>query len=511
MSELKSLTMNGKTYDCFVDTEARAKAVSADYVEQAIANAIGGVNLSEYKLLGVTPQRLNGAENRYNIVVDATEETAVTIYSDTVADLSTAKNVRYQNTVETYENGVYALSCTNDGKPWYQTRKYFDIYDLVPGETYNLMYDVTGVVETDIPDVSSPVQIAIHDANGSSLFSYQMVLGFKTVRFTATTSQITVSIYPTIQGASSTAGYTIRYRDIWVNRADALEVRTDIYSFYSVTSERLDLRDICGGVTITTTPSTDVYAQAVEGDTPEGPLAGMTCVCFGDSITGNYAAPFDYPSFIARKTGMEVINAGFGGCRMAQHPGDGYSAFSMYSIADSIASGDWSVQDVGIGKVNISNATEHLESLKAVDWSAVDYITIFYGTNDFTGGVPIGEDDNSLATTQYKGALRYSIEKILTAYPKIRIVLLTPIYRFWTEDGTVTDSDSREVSGLKLTDYVKAVTDVADEYKLPVFNLYNSLGINKINRTTFLSDGVHPSESGRERIAESIAARLSSI
>jgi lysophospholipase L1-like esterase len=89
--------------------------------------------------------------------------------------------------------------------------------------------------------------------------------------------------------------------------------------------------------------------------------------------------------------------------------------------------------------------------------------------------------------------------------------LLTPIYRFWTEDGAITDSDSREISGLKLTDYVEAVVAVADEYKLPVFNLYNSLGISKINRTVFLADGVHPSEAGIDRIGESLAARLASI
>lgn len=179
-------------------------------------------------------------------------------------------------------------------------------------------------------------------------------------------------------------------------------------------------------------------------------------------------------------------------------------------VVDGVASGNWAIQDAAVESVESANAAEHLANLKAVDWSAVDYITILYGTNDFTGGVPIG-DDGSVATSQYKGALRHSIETILTAYPSIRIVLLTPIYRFWKENGTVTDSDSYEISGLKLVDYVEAVTDIADEYKLPVFNLYNSLGINKINRTTFLADGVHPIEAGLERIGESIASRLIAI
>lgn len=496
------------------DQQAQARenigAVSLDDVEQAIADATGGVDLSEYELMGATPQYLAGGKNRYNIVVDAKGETTVTISSDTVADLSTATNVKYRNTEETYENGVYTLTCTKDGAQWYSVDKYFTVNSLVPGEAYKLMYDVTGVVETNLPDVTYYMQLSILDADGSSLYSSQIGGGnnIKMIKFTATTPTATVHIYPALKPAAGTA---IQYRDIWINKASALESRTEIYQTTATVTGQFVLNDIGGGMTIESTPIANVYTQLIEGDVPDGYLAGKTCVCFGDSITGNYVSPFDYPSIIANITGMNVINGGFGGCRMAQHPGEGYNAFSMYSLANSIASGDWSVQNAALGSVASANAEEHLDALKAVDWSAVDYITIFYGTNDFTGGVAIGEDDGSLSTSQYKGALRHSIETILTAYPRIRIVLLTPIYRFWTEDGTVTDSDSREISGLKLTDYVESVIAIGDEYKLPVFNLYNSLGINKINRNVFLADGVHPSEYGRERIGESIAARLSAI
>lgn len=484
-------------------------AVNEDYVEKAIADAVGGVNLDEYQLLGVSPQYISGAENRYNIVVDATEATTVTISSDTVADLSTATKVSYRNATETHENGIYELTCTADGAAWYEVNKAITVDNLTPGEKYRLMYDATGVYGSDLPNYAN-MQISILDADGKSLHSLQYKPGntLRQIDFTATTSTVTIYIYPSHAPAS---GVATRYRDIWVNKDSTLERRTEIYHRTFSVDGQIVLEDIGGGVTIESTPITNIYTQLIEGDVPDGPLAGKLCVCFGDSITGNYNSPFDYPSIIAKKTGMTVINGGFGGCRMAQHPSSEYTAFSMYSLANSLASGDWSVQDAAIDSVGSANAAEHLESLKVVDWSAVDFVTIFYGTNDFTGGVPIGEDENSLSTSQYKGAMRHSIETILAAYPKIRIVLLTPIYRFWTEDGTVTDSDSKEISGLKLTDYVKAVLDVAEEYKLPVFNLYNSLGINKINRTAFLADGVHPSEAGLERIADSISARMIAI
>lgn len=484
-------------------------AVDENYVEQAIADATSGVNLSEYELLGMTPLRLDGAENRYNIVVDVTAETTVSIVSDTVAEMAGATNVKTNNCEETTDSGIHTLTCRSTGI-WHSIYKVFTLRNLVAGEKYTLMLDF---VASDRTNIVGLMQIV--DAANTTVFSemiYNRGAGVKTYPFTAPGTEVNVKLYPVSSSNTVADGLYIQYRDIWINRADALEVRTDVYSFNTVTSDRLDLRDIGGAVTITATPAANIYAQAIEGDVPDGPLAGMTCVCFGDSITGNYVAPFDYPSIIARKTGMTVINGGVGGCRMAQHSSGGYTAFSMYSLADSIASGDWSVQDAAIDSVSSPNTAEHLAALKEVDWSALDFITILYGTNDFMGGVAIGED-SGMNTFQFKGALRHSIETILTAYPKIRIVLLTPIYRFWTDDGVVTDSDSREREGdgVKLTDFVDAVISVGKEYKLPVFNMYNSLGINKINRTTFLKDGVHPSEAGLERIGESIAARLISI
>lgn len=487
-------------------------AVSADYVEQAIADATGGVNLNEYEFVGYTPQYLSGADTRYNIVLDIKEETDVYIVSDTVAEMAGATNVRFSGCSETFDSGVYTLECQS-AAAWYSVKKEFTISDLVPGEPYRLMYDVTGVVQSDTIQSGYYASLMIMDANGETLLSHSIHIGgnIKQFAFTPKSESVTVYLYTTDSSHTNQIGNKIRYRDIWINKADAKEVRTDVYKFSITTSERLQLSDIGGGVAITATPAANVYTQVVDGDAPNSPLAGMTCVCFGDSITGNYTNPFDYPSIIARKTGMEVINGGFGGCRMAQHPSENYTAFSMYNLADSVASGNWAVQDAAVESVESANAAEHMAALKEVDWSTIDYITILYGTNDFTGGVPIGEDDNSLSTSQFKGALRHSIETILTAYPKIRIILLTPIYRFWKENGTVTDSDSYEISGLKLIDYVEAVIEIANEYKLPVFNLYNSLGINKINRTTFLADGVHPSEAGLERIGESIAARLLSV
>ena len=501
-------------------SQARANigAVSADYVEQAIADATSGVDLSEYELKGSTPQYLAGVDTRYNIVLDIKEETAVSIVSDTVADLSTAENIGFDGATETYENGIYTITSKGGGL-WFRHRKRFEIGGLTPGEEYRIMYDTTGVKQTNT-DKDFYATLSAHDVTDPNLpnvFTEQISIygDVKKFDFTAPSTRIIVYLNAVSSDMTTFEGVQIQYRDIWVNKKSASVLRTEIYKKNVTTSKQLVLNDINGGLTIDAVPGTDVYVQTIEEQQTPSILSGKTCVCFGDSITGNYAKLFDYPSVIAAKTGMTVVNGGFGGCRMAKHPSDMYDAYSMYRLADSVASGDWSVQDAVADAVAEAGspmyAADHINELKALDWNKVDIVTILFGANDFTGGVGLESDSDPLSTTHYKGAARYSIEKLLTAYPKLRIVLLSPLYHYKTVDGETVDTDTYTSGGNKMSDFIEALEEVAKEYKLPFLDMYNTLGINKLNRKDMLPDGAHPSSAGIERIGESISARLMSI
>lgn len=497
-------------------TQARKNigAVDAEELEDAINSAFGKANLEDYELLGQTPQYLSDPEAVYNVIIAAEGETIVSITSDTVAEMADGTDVAYRNCEETKDGAVYTLACTADGQ-WFACRKTFKLDGLTPGDTYDLMLDMVGLLQPNLPeDTRGPCgYIAILDASGNNIVA-ELTYNLDNIQmwsFVARDSTVTVNLYPTHSGIVTAPGAMIRYRDIWINKAGSKSERTKIYKKEFFTAEQIGLSNIPGGVTIEATLGVNVYAQTVESDKPVGLLAGKTCVCFGDSITGNYAAPFDYPTIISNITGVTAINGGFGGCRMAQHPSSAYDAFSMHSLADSVASGDWSVQDAAVGSVESSHAAEHLEALKAVDWATVDFATIFYGTNDFTGGVQIDNAENPMSTATYKGALRHTIETILTAYPKLRLVVITPMFRFWREGDVVTDSDAYTILDLRLPDFVEAAIEVAEEYKIPVIDLYNTLGVNKINCATFLVDGVHPNDNGLERLGESISARLISV
>lgn len=233
-------------------------------------------------------------------------------------------------------------------------------------------------------------------------------------------------------------------------------------------------------------------------------LSGRKVVVFGDSIIGMTRDETSVPAYASAYTGAEVYNVGFGGCRMAVHPTSGYAAFSMWALADAVASGNYTSQDA-----QASNGSdyfpEQLALLKTIDFSGVDMIVIHYGTNDFAGNVTIDNASDDDDTATLCGALRYSLRKLMNAFPKIRIFVSVPIYRKWGSTGAETYTNS---SGKKLRDFCEALAGVASEFNLPVIDGYKALGINTINDAAFSTDGTHLNDHGRRAFGELIGGKL---
>ena len=243
------------------------------------------------------------------------------------------------------------------------------------------------------------------------------------------------------------------------------------------------------------------------------PLKDKVIVNFGDSIFGNARPPEDISTMLADLTGATVKNCAFGGCRMTVHTGH-WDAFSMYRLAYAIVNNDYSLQDEALNYDDrTSYAEEPLAVIKETDFSKVDIVTIAYGSNDWGGSNPIDNAEDLYDTTTVCGALRYSIEALLTAFPQLRIFVLLPTYRFWMDaDGAfVNDSETRTNNLGKTTgEYNQAIRDVAESYNLPVIDNYKQLGINKFNRTQYFpaNDGSHHNENGRNAIAAHLAKNL---
>lgn len=235
------------------------------------------------------------------------------------------------------------------------------------------------------------------------------------------------------------------------------------------------------------------------------PLNGKRVVVFGDSIVGNIRA--GWPLMLQEKTGALVYNCGFGGCRMELLDGQdaaGTNPFAMCALVDSIISGDWSTQEAS---PLYSNATikASLDLLKTIDFSEIDIVLIAYGTNEL--GYPQDDTNNQKSKYTYAGATRYSLDTLMSQYKQLGVMLLTPIYRYSFGTQTTEDSDTytHPTYGGRLTDNVKTLKEVAQEYKVPCIDMYYQLGINKINRDAYYIDGTHLNYVGLQRYSGFVA------
>jgi lysophospholipase L1-like esterase len=241
------------------------------------------------------------------------------------------------------------------------------------------------------------------------------------------------------------------------------------------------------------------------------PLAGKQIVNFGDSIFGGARPPQDISTILAELTGAIVYNCGFGGCRMSYHPQTNFDAFSMTKLSDAITTRNFTLQDNALTDTTGGGVPDYfadgLATLKSVDFTKVDIVTIAYGTNDWNG---VALDDGT--TRSVAGALRYSVETILATYPHIKIFVCCPTYRFWMDasGNFVEDSDTKPGGwGYTIPQLCDKEREVAEELHLPFIDNYN-IGINKFNRSHYFpaADGTHQNINGRRLIAEHIANEL---
>lgn len=242
-------------------------------------------------------------------------------------------------------------------------------------------------------------------------------------------------------------------------------------------------------------------------------LAGKNIVHFGDSLT-EFGT---YHEILNAISGANTTSVGFGGCRMANVPPEHfrykYNEMSMVSVSESIKNNDFTALEQTANDLKINDNddnTAQVQRLKAVDFNTVDYITIMYGTNDYTSLVPLGSKDSNL-DTDFNGAINKVIENIQTTYPHIKILFLTPTWRSRMDNGDGKESDTNANSlGHYLIDYVDSILERADDFKLMKHDLYRNSGINKYTTAYYQTDGLHLTNKGDEVIARAIGHALSS-
>jgi lysophospholipase L1-like esterase len=216
----------------------------------------------------------------------------------------------------------------------------------------------------------------------------------------------------------------------------------------------------------------------------------------GTSITAGLHAPGANltPIVVSQRLNLVPINVGFDGACAGAYERPYSDDFSLRRLVDAITSGNWSAQDAAMRFIGHGNEAA-LEKIKTADFNSVTHIGLEYGTNDFTVCAPLAP---------FRESLNYAVQKLLTAFPKARLFLITPAWRLNSEE---LDSDTHpNESGIFLKQYVDAMLSIATTRGVPCLDMWRTLGINATNYKNFTLDGTHPNEIGARIRGEVIAA-----
>ena len=302
-----------------------------------------------------------------------------------------------------------------------------------------------------------------------------------------------------------------------------LTIEEDGYLYVNLNSYNSETDEFTQIVTIVV-PSFKDYvdmkiAEVVGGG---GSWIGKTVVCFGDSITeGIGGGGYKYTDKLAELSGANIINVGIGGTQFRQRttptatPSDGltgYAGLDIINMVKAACSQDFTITDACATWVRDNESDDNTaitNRLKAINWTNVDAVVFFAGTNDAYNGMMLGtEESTSVAYTL--GAIKEIIRLMQTTYPRVSIYWFTPITRWVTnQQGERTDetwSDVRTTTeGKTLVDYVTAITNIVNKNHIPVCDMYWGSGINKINFFTYITgDGTHPNATGYKLIGSKI-------
>ncbi|MGY3704650.1 hypothetical protein BW731_07870 [Vagococcus martis] len=239
-------------------------------------------------------------------------------------------------------------------------------------------------------------------------------------------------------------------------------------------------------------------------------------VNFGDSIFGNTGETSEDTSISAELTKItpnKYINAAFGNTMASTRQDYMYwDSLSLVSLVNEVVKDDsdiskWNTQDASISAgVFPDKFADQLDKIKKIDFFDVDEITIGFGTNDFTKEASLfGTDVHS-----YSYALDNSIKKLKKEYPDIKITVISPAYRYWKNpDGTfLEDSNTREVNGYKLTDFVEESKKIAKENDVTFINNYDVINFDNKEQYFDEFDSTHQNVEGRRFLAKYLAEQM---
>lgn len=224
-------------------------------------------------------------------------------------------------------------------------------------------------------------------------------------------------------------------------------------------------------------------------------LSDWNIVFFGDSVIGNYTGSVSIPGVTAALTGARVYNMGYGGTCMTKTPEE---KPAMTDVATAFVQQKPDL--LPVESQAYLGMKEYCDNPPAGQLC----IVINYGLNDYFSGRSMESDDPYDIYT-FKGATRTCVKMLQDAYPDAHILLNTPNFTDYFDNGTEPHE------GYVMVDYVNALKELAKELNIALLDNYNELGITAGNIRTYSDDGCHPNEVGRFLIGQRIAMKLGNL
>ena len=143
-----------------------------------------------------------------------------------------------------------------------------------------------------------------------------------------------------------------------------------------------------------------------------------------------------------------------------------------------------------------------------------------YTEADFSAIACISYENSSVVIPYFNNedvidCLKYSVKTIQKAYPNIKILVTTPIYRSFLDSNNkvLTNSNIANFGGGTLEDYSDSIVKACDELKISCLDLYHMSQLNENTRLEYYptDDGTHPNEEGRKQIAKLISNEIIKI
>ena len=237
-------------------------------------------------------------------------------------------------------------------------------------------------------------------------------------------------------------------------------------------------------------------------------LGQKKILVFGDSIWGNDRSA-GISDFLAEYSGATVYNCAIGGTRITGDRSTSagapeWQAFDGVNLIHAKLQDSFTDQDSYASSVASYVASETLPLLKSVDMSDVDIVILAYGHNDFNADKTIASITSAYETV---------ISEILTAYPKIRILVCTPPWRTFTVNDTAVDGDTyTNTNDDTLRDMADGLIEMAKANHVEVLDMLAVLPWRALTASYYLdSDSVHPSTEGNKVYAHVVHGKLRSM